>query len=331
LNNLLRDESSQRSSSSSFCLGSFSFDNPAITEAVKIEPSNIAETVDKQIDEVEVPSLPPLEALPALPANLLAPAMDKNSLSTLFGGSLSNSISDSASVASSGTPSHRDWIPTVAKANLSSSCLGNITVPDGQVFAPGSTFVKCWRMVNDGTREWPANTEIAFVGGSSFVNEQSMFIVGGAKPEEVRNVWTGELKAPDAPGHYISYWSLRDEEGNIFGQPIWIDIEVVEPLSRSLEGNLASSSVVVMPDMEEPLIPLDSPKSPATPPSLASEDDDYDALSDTSFVSVDSIGSSSDDEDKVLWTDSRRQAPSTAGTHAMDYVVLYDDNSDEDF
>jgi len=247
-----------------------------------------------------------------------------NASSTLFG-----QPSSQDSVSSSFENKHVEE-PEVL-AITSASCIGNITVPDGQVFPPGSTFIKCWKVLNDGNVDWPEDTEVSFVGGDSFhVSQPASYPLGGTKPGEHRNAWTGELTAPERPGKYLSYWRLRDGLGNAFGQAFWIDIEVLEPVSGSVqEGNLSSSSVIVMPTLGTSQEPSpDSPKSTSTRLSIATEDDD--ALSDSSFASV---GSASDDEDADLWRESRSQIQpeQQSGSHAADYVVLYDDNSsDED-
>jgi hypothetical protein len=99
-------------------------------------------------------------------------------------------------------------------------------------------------------------------------------------------------------------------------------------MSRSLDtkSELSTSSVVVMPEVANSLEPpTDSPKSTTTGRSLAS--DDYDTLSETSFVSV---GTLSDDEDAEVWADSRREVSRTHQSPATDYVLLYDDNSSDD-
>jgi next-to-BRCA1 protein 1 len=70
------------------------------------------------------------------------------------------------------------------------------TVSDGQIFPPGAEFVKCWRMLNDGVRDWPAATEIVFAAGDSLAldGEPQRSKVGIVAAGSEVNVWTGELK-----------------------------------------------------------------------------------------------------------------------------------------
>lgn len=89
------------------------------------------------------------------------------------------------------TPTRAAPVPLVA------SFLSDTTVPDGQIFPPGAEFVKSWRMVNDGSRDWPETTELHYFSGDKFFPEHSASqkvkvgkVVGGSEVD----VWTGELK-----------------------------------------------------------------------------------------------------------------------------------------
>ena len=79
---------------------------------------------------------------------------------------------------------------------LTADFVADITVPDGQNFPPGAEFVKCWRMVNDGERDWPESTELVFVAGISLFKESSPpnVKVGLVKVGSEVDLWTGELK-----------------------------------------------------------------------------------------------------------------------------------------
>ncbi|KIJ66196.1 hypothetical protein HYDPIDRAFT_186653 [Hydnomerulius pinastri MD-312] len=221
----------------------------------------------------------------------------------------------------------------VPQAPLSSAFVADTTVPDGQIFPPGAEFVKSWRMINDGGRAWPEATELLFVAGEMFTSDNSAELkakVGRVDAGEKLDVWTGELKAPDAPGRYVGYWRLSDGQGNLFGSSVWIDLTVADHHSsdEASEHSLAASSMV-MPSPhpaasvtanEEPQGAPIAPLSPLLTKPMTDGTGDYD--SDGSSVSLISVPTS-DDED-AEWQDTR--------THSepMEYVVLYGSSSSSD-
>ena len=109
-------------------------------------------------------------------------------------------------------------------APLRASFVADNNIPDGQIFPPGAEFVKSWRMRNDGPGSWPSDTELVFVAGDKLMIDTSeRFKIGSVPSGEEVDVWTGEMKAPDVPGKYISYWRLCDGKGRRFGHSIWIE------------------------------------------------------------------------------------------------------------
>ncbi|KAL0951646.1 hypothetical protein HGRIS_008326 [Hohenbuehelia grisea] len=249
---------------------------------------------------------------------------------------------------------------TTTPAPLSAAFLSDVTVPDGQVFPPGAEFVKCWKMLNDSGRAWPESTQLVFVAGESLSRENASGVVpvGAVEPGAEFEVWTGELKAPESSGRYISYWRLEDGSGQVFGQSIWIDIDVKENThSESSSDSLASSSII-MPSSAPSQAPSVTSSVPvpvtldnlniasgptSTAPSslvagLDGRSDDGSEASSVSLVSVPSVLSSDDfehtpaaevliddedDEDEVVWQDSRSHFSNeqTPGLGAMPIPV----------
>ena len=39
----------------------------------------------------------------------------------------------------------------------------------------------------------------------------------------MESVVSGEMKAPEVPGKYVSSWRLSDGNGNLFGQSVWVE------------------------------------------------------------------------------------------------------------
>ncbi|KAJ7675344.1 hypothetical protein B0H17DRAFT_1081087 [Mycena rosella] len=219
-------------------------------------------------------------------------------------------------------------------APLRASFVDDVTLPDGQIFPPGAEFMKCWQMVNSGGVEWPASTELVYVAGERLAREHggpAGVSVGMVKIGAQVELWTGELKAPDAPGRYVSYWRLRDGQGNLFGDSIWIDINVTETRSNSNESSLSSSSIIVMPRGAQS-VPTSSGSAEGAASHVShgqveeEEDDSSEHGSDASSVSLISVPTSEDEE----WASVPAPSAEDSEPQGQRYVVLYDDTSSSD-
>jgi len=218
---------------------------------------------------------------------------------------------------------------------LRASYVADNNIPDGQVFPPGAEFVKSWKMLNDGSRDWPESTQLVWVAGDKLTNQLVMKIGMVQAGEEV-DIWTGEMKAPDAPGKYVSYWRLNDGRGNQFGNSLWSDITVAEPQKSdsSEEESLASSSVVMPNAAPQRTSAASANSAPAaaagTSAATTTSATFSDIGSDDSDLSVVDMPSSPslDSNDSLEWQEPREQvALSETG---VEYVVLYDDSSDDE-
>ncbi|KAH8835582.1 hypothetical protein DL96DRAFT_1702560 [Flagelloscypha sp. PMI_526] len=211
---------------------------------------------------------------------------------------------------------------------LQAAFLANVTVPDGQVLPPGAEFRKVWRLQNTGgSAAWPEDTQLVFVAGTNMSvdgNNVDPMDVGSVKPGENTDVSTADLKAPEAPGHYYSYWRLSSGQGNLFGQDFWIDLIVGE--TDGSDSSLSSSSVImpqVTPHQPET---VSSPRSSQYGPSSGT--DAYsDAMSDVS--SGISVGLSSDSDDWESVGGSPLQSPSSQVDQNLEYVMLFDEHDTE--
>ncbi|KAK0199026.1 hypothetical protein F5146DRAFT_919527 [Armillaria mellea] len=247
-------------------------------------------------------------------------------------------VNQPANIPNTLSPFSYDNLPAIVEAKA--DFVGDITAPDGQVFPPGAEFMKCWRMKNSGLNDWEESTQLIFVAGESFIRGSGAYVlsVGSVRAGDEVDVWTGELKAPEVPGRYIGYWRLKNgSTGQLFGDSIWIDVVVAEPHRQQVDANEASeapSSMTSSSQLERLSLSNPNPTSPVTAPS--SVDVVSVAGSDESFSGASLVSApSSDSSDEELWEDSRMNA-STADSqrtavpprsNALDYVVLYDENS----
>uniref|UniRef100_A0ACD5V7M5 Uncharacterized protein n=1 Tax=Avena sativa TaxID=4498 RepID=A0ACD5V7M5_AVESA len=111
----------------------------------------------------------------------------------------------------------------------------DLTVPDGTVMAPSTSFRKIWCMRNSGPTAWPFGTQLTWIGGDQFARQSSVkleisqfgFPVGGETDVCV------DFVAPAKPGRYISYWRLTSPDLQTFGQRVWVLIQVEQPVQTS--------------------------------------------------------------------------------------------------
>jgi len=128
-------------------------------------------------------------------------------------------------------------------------------------------------------------------------------------------VFALDMKAPEEPGRYVSYWRLKDDKGRPFGHRVWCDVIVAEPQNSS-DGSLTSSSII-MPS-GAPSVSRGAPSiatlsdhhgsvagSATLAPTMATYDADGDADVITSSPTVSTSPSIvSEDDDLDLDTDS---------------------------
>ncbi len=102
--------------------------------------------------------------------------------------------------------------------------VSDVTIPDGTIMAPGQSFVKTWEFQNTGTCTWTTSYELAFVSSDQ---------MGGTTTSLSASVAPGEqgeasvsLVAPDTEGTYTGYWHLVNDQGNAFGDTVYVQIVV---------------------------------------------------------------------------------------------------------
>jgi hypothetical protein len=107
----------------------------------------------------------------------------------------------------------------------------DVTIPDGTVMAPGSTFTKTWRLKNVGACAWSTSYQLVYFSG-----EQMGAAASAAFPQNVAVGQTVDISinmtAPSAAGSYRGFWMFKNASGALFGigpqanKPWWVDIKV---------------------------------------------------------------------------------------------------------
>ena len=107
----------------------------------------------------------------------------------------------------------------------------DVTIPDGTRLLPGQSFIKTWRLRNDGTCAWTKEYALVFVSGDHLGGPVSVPLAGPVAPGSTVEV-SVMLTAPAGNGNYSGKWQLRNAEGKLFGigkdanDPFWVKIIV---------------------------------------------------------------------------------------------------------
>ncbi|MBP7687972.1 MAG: hypothetical protein KA765_08695 [Thermoflexales bacterium] len=98
---------------------------------------------------------------------------------------------------------------------LKEEFVADVTIPDNTVLAPGTAFVKTWRVKNTGTCTWDAAYQLVFTDGNQLSGPGAINIsatAAGANLDLSIN-----LTAPTTPGSYTGRWRLKSSNNIIFG------------------------------------------------------------------------------------------------------------------
>jgi TolB protein len=125
------------------------------------------------------------------------------------------------------TPTPVEDVEGPGGCTLNASYVADVTIPDDTELAPGTAFVKTWRIRNSGTCDWGSGFTLAFVSGDHMGGPSSVAVpatVAGSTADVSVN-----LTAPSAPGTYRGNWRVRSDEGVAFGSTIYVRIVVPAP------------------------------------------------------------------------------------------------------
>jgi len=109
---------------------------------------------------------------------------------------------------------------------------GDVTIPDGTKVIGGTSFVKTWRLRNDGSCTWTKAYDMAFVDGDRMGAPNYVDFPKEVKPGESIDL-SVTLVAPGTPGKYTGYFMLVDQNGKRFGPKadgtgsFWVSIESI--------------------------------------------------------------------------------------------------------
>lgn len=108
------------------------------------------------------------------------------------------------------------------------------SIPDGTVIFIDRLFTQTFRIKNTGSCTWNSAFELRFAGGDLLNASASIPITDTTIPTWGYANVDVLMKAPSTPGTYKGFWSIKSDDGQIFGvQPkgesFWVEIKVIDP------------------------------------------------------------------------------------------------------
>ncbi|MBC7228015.1 MAG: hypothetical protein H5T61_12430 [Thermoflexales bacterium] len=134
---------------------------------------------------------------------------------------------------------------TAAGCTLGARWVADVTVPDNTAFAPGTPFVKTWRVRNSGTCAWEPGTRLVFISGEP-MGGPAMVDVPALAPGAQTDV-SVSLVAPSAPGTYRANYQFQAPDGTRFGAVIWAQIVVPAPATAPPPTEAPTATPAVSP------------------------------------------------------------------------------------
>jgi len=117
------------------------------------------------------------------------------------------------------------------------------TIPDHSFCLPNVVLMKIWQMKNIGERAWPEGTHLVFVSGDVLPDAgvESKSVVPVAAPGEVVSA-SVRIRTPKLAGHYVGNYRLCTPNGNVFGDRVWVTINVANKAEPSAEASAPAAA-----------------------------------------------------------------------------------------
>ncbi|WP_299028012.1 NBR1-Ig-like domain-containing protein [uncultured Thermanaerothrix sp.] len=126
------------------------------------------------------------------------------------------------------TPAHVPSPTSMCQNNL--SFVSDLTIPDGSSVPTGAILDKRWEVINSGNCDWDERYRLRLIAGSLLganSPEQALYPARSGTHAILRILF----QAPAEEGRYRSAWQAFDPNDFPFGDPVFIEIEVISPTS----------------------------------------------------------------------------------------------------
>jgi hypothetical protein len=96
------------------------------------------------------------------------------------------------------------------------SFISDVTIPDGTIMAPGTSFQKTWRLRNTGSCTWTSGYRLVFDSGDALGGPATQTLPGDVSPGQNVDI-SIILKTPVDSRTYQGFWKLQNPSGIRFG------------------------------------------------------------------------------------------------------------------
>jgi hypothetical protein len=136
------------------------------------------------------------------------------------------------------------------------SFVKDVTYADNSEVPAGTTFVKTWRLRNNGACTWNSSYSLVFDSGDAMGGPAAVQLTTGtvAPGQEVEVSVT--LKAPDSAKTYQGFWKLRNGSGQVFGiggdarTAFWVKVKVINPVTPTPSATITYDLISKAPSAE---------------------------------------------------------------------------------
>jgi len=112
----------------------------------------------------------------------------------------------------------------------------DVTIGEGENVPPNTSFIKTWRVTNNGEDQWPEGCYLTFTGGIN-LSPLTSVPAGSLHPGETKDL-SVDMNSPAEPGIYESKWRMATPNGSLFGETIWVILTVAEGGTLALTQQL---------------------------------------------------------------------------------------------
>eukprot|EP00794_Sanderia_malayensis_P018053 gene18053-19862_t len=95
---------------------------------------------------------------------------------------------------------------------------------EGQSVTPNTSFLKTWKIKNDGQERWPTQLRLVFTKGHNFANN-GVIPVHPIEPGETSELSIPMISPPET-GLFAGEWRLANISNNFFGDPLTVTLSV---------------------------------------------------------------------------------------------------------